>query len=103
MEELDCKIMALLQLDGPASNVRIAREVGVTDGIVRRRLGRLLEDDFIATVAVSNLEKLGYTTTALIGLQTTPAKQEAVADAIARLAEVHYVAITLGPTTSFSG
>jgi Lrp/AsnC family transcriptional regulator, regulator for asnA, asnC and gidA len=96
MNELDRKIMALLQLDGRASNAKIAREVGVTEGTVRRRLGRLLEDDFIEITAVPNLEKLGYTTTALVGLQTRPAIQEAVADAVARLEEVHYVAITTG-------
>jgi Lrp/AsnC family transcriptional regulator, regulator for asnA, asnC and gidA len=96
MDELDRKIMALLQLDGRASNAKIAREVGVTGGTVRRRLGRLLGDDFVEIMAVPNLEKLGYTTTALIGLQTMPAKQEAVADAVARLEEVHYVATTTG-------
>jgi Lrp/AsnC family transcriptional regulator for asnA, asnC and gidA len=96
MDELDRKIMALLQLDGRASNAKIAREVGVTGGTVRRRLGRLLGDDFVEIMAVPNLEKLGYTTTALIGLQTMPAKQEAVADAVARLEEVPYVATTTG-------
>jgi Lrp/AsnC family transcriptional regulator, regulator for asnA, asnC and gidA len=96
MDELDRKIMALLQLDGRASNAKIAREVGVTEGTVRRRLSRLLEDDFIEIMAVPNLEKLGYTTTALIGLQSMPAKQEAVANAIAMLEEVNYVATTTG-------
>ena len=96
MDELDRKIVSLLQLDGRASSTKIAWEVGVTEGTVRRRLGRLLGDDFIEIMAVPNLEKLGYTTTALIGLQTMPAKQEAVADAVALLEEVHYVAITTG-------
>jgi Lrp/AsnC family transcriptional regulator, regulator for asnA, asnC and gidA len=96
MDELDRRIIDLLQLDGRASNAKIAREAGVTEGTVRRRLGRLLGDDFIEIMAVPNLQKLGYTTTALIGLQTMPAKQEVVADTIARLEEVHYVAITTG-------
>ncbi|GIT01591.1 MAG: hypothetical protein CM1200mP27_02160 [Chloroflexota bacterium] len=38
MDELDRKIIALLQLDGRASNAKIAREVGVSEGTVRRRL-----------------------------------------------------------------
>jgi Lrp/AsnC family transcriptional regulator, regulator for asnA, asnC and gidA len=96
MDELDRKIMASLQLDARASNAKVAREVGVTEATVRRRLGRLLEGNFIEIRAVPNLEKLGYTTTALIGLQTMPAKQEAVADAVTRLEEVHYAAITTG-------
>ena len=59
MDELDRKIIALLQMDGRASNAKIAREVGVSEGTVRRRLRKLLEDDVVRVVAVPNLEKLG--------------------------------------------
>ena len=38
MDELDRKIIALLQLDGRASNAKIAREVGVSEGTVRRAI-----------------------------------------------------------------
>ena len=96
MDELDRKIIALLQLDGRASNAKIAREVGVSEGTVRRRLRRLVTDDVVKIIAVPNLEKLGYATTALIGLQTGPGKSDSVAEAIATLSEAHYVAITTG-------
>ena len=65
MDELDRKIIALLQVDGRASNAKIAREVGVSEGTVRRRLRRLIQDDVVKVIAVPNLEKLGYATTAL--------------------------------------
>jgi Lrp/AsnC family transcriptional regulator for asnA, asnC and gidA len=96
MDELDRKIIALLQMDGRASNAKIAREVGVSEGTVRRRLRRLIQDDIVKVVAVPNLEKLGYATTALIGLQTGPGKSDAVADSISGLDEAHYVAVTTG-------
>jgi len=96
MDELDRKIIALLQMDGRASNAKIAREVGVSEGTVRRRLRRLIQDDVVNVVAVPNLEKLGYATTALIGLQTGPGKSDSVADSIAGLQEAHYVAVTTG-------
>ena len=63
---------------------------------MRRRLRRLIKDDVVKVVAVPNLEKLGYATTALIGLQTGPGKSDSVAEAIAALDEAHYVAITTG-------
>ena len=72
MDELDRRIISLLQMDGRASNAKIAREVGVSEGTVRRRLRRLIQEDVVKVVAVPNLEKLGYATTALIGLQTGP-------------------------------
>jgi Lrp/AsnC family transcriptional regulator for asnA, asnC and gidA len=96
MDELDRKIIGLLQVDGRASNAKIAREVGVSEGTVRRRLRRLIQDDVVKVIAVPNLEKMGYATTALIGLQTGPGKSDVVAEALARLEEVHYVAITTG-------
>lgn len=96
MDELDRKIIALLQSDGRASNAKIAREVGVSEGTVRRRLRRLVQQDVVKIVAVPNLEKLGYGTTALVGLQTGPGKSDEVADAIASLDEAQYVAITTG-------
>ena len=96
MDELDRKIIALLQLDGRASNAKIAREVGVSEGTVRRRLRRLVQDDVVNVIAVPNLEKLGYGTTALIGLQTGPGRSDAVAEEIANMEESHYVAVTTG-------
>ena len=96
MDELDRRIIGLLQLDGRASNAKIAREVGVSEGTVRRRLRRLIQDDVVKVIAVPNLEKLGYATTALIGLQTGPGMSDAVAEEIATLEEAHYVAITTG-------
>ena len=96
MDELDRRIISLLQMDGRASNAKIAREVGVSGGTVRRRLRRLIQEDVVKVIAVPNLEKLGYATTALIGLQTGPGKSDSVAESISNLDEAHYVAITTG-------
>ena len=96
MDELDHKIIALLQMDGRASNAKIAREVGVSEGTVRRRLRRLTKDDVVHIVAVPNLEKLGDATTALVGLQTGPGMSDTVAESLASLPESHYVAVTTG-------
>ena len=60
MNELDKKIINLLQVDGRASNAKIAREVGVSEGTVRRRLRRLIKDNVIHVIAVPNLEQMGY-------------------------------------------
>ena len=68
----------------------------MSEGTVRRRLRRLIQDDVVKVIAVPNLEKLGYATTALIGLQTGPGKSDTVAEEIAGLDEAHYVAITTG-------
>lgn len=96
MDELDRRIIAMLQLDGRASNARIAREVGVSEGTVRRRLKRLLQEGFIRVVAIAEPEKLGYRTEALVSVQVDPDKLDAVANRLAQLSEAQWVAVTTG-------
>ena len=102
MDELDRRIIKLLQVDGRASNARIAREVGVSEGTVRRRLRHLIQGDVIKVIAVPNLEQMGYGTAALIGIQTDPGKIDEVTSAISALEETHYVSITTGAYDIFA-
>jgi Lrp/AsnC family transcriptional regulator for asnA, asnC and gidA len=101
MDELDNRIIEILQADGRASNAHIAREVGVSEGTVRRRLRRLIQDGVINVIAVPNLEKMGYNTAALVGLQTDPGRIDGVADALSKLKEVHFVSLTTGAQDVF--
>ena len=101
MDELDLQIIVVLQADGRASNAKIARAVGVSEGTVRRRLHRLFEEDIVHIIAVPNLEKMGFGTTALIGLETGPGKSDIVAESIADLDEAHYVVVATGPYDVF--
>ncbi len=96
MDELDQRIIELLQLDGRVSSTRIARQLGVSESTVRHRVERLIQDDVVRISAVLNVARMGYTTTALIGIQTDPGRSDKVAEALATLEEVHYVAITTG-------
>ena len=102
MDELDGRIINLLQADGRASNAKIARDVGVSEGTVRRRLRRLMEDEVVKVIAVPNLEEMGYATAALIGVQTSPGRVDEVAESISSLDEAHYVAITTGAWDIFA-
>ncbi|MBI4199417.1 MAG: Lrp/AsnC family transcriptional regulator [Chloroflexi bacterium] len=103
MDELDRKIIALLQVNGRASNARIAREVGVSEGTVRRRLRRLVQDGIIQIAAIPDPEKVGYRTVALIGVQADPDRLDEVADHLAQLPEAQYVALTTGTFDIFVG
>jgi Lrp/AsnC family transcriptional regulator for asnA, asnC and gidA len=102
IDELDDRIIRLLQVDGRASNAKIAREVGVSEGTVRRRLRHLIQNDVVKVIAVPNLEQMGYGTAALVGVQTDPGKVDEVAEAISNLDEAHYVAITTGAYDIFA-
>ena len=96
MDELDRKLISLLQTNGRASNAQIARQVGVSEGTVRRRLRRLIQEEVIRVVAIPDPEKMGFSTAALIGLQVEPDKVDDVANRLAELREAQYVAVTTG-------
>ena len=96
MDNLDRTIIEILQEDGRASNARIARSLHVSEGTIRRRLSKLLQERVIRVVALAEPEKLGYPTSAFIGLRVQPTLVEAVATELASLPETEHVAITTG-------
>ena len=96
MDELDRKIIQILQENGRASNARIARDVGVSEGTVRRRLKTLVESSIIKVVALPDPEVLGYDTEALVGIQVDPDKIDEVAKLLVGLKESSWVSVTTG-------
>lgn len=102
MDQLDIKIIDILQNDGRTSNARVARQVGVSEGTVRRRLNRLIEGDFIEVVAVPDPVKMGLASRALIGVQIDPDQIDRVADDLIALKEIGWVTITTGTFDVFA-
>ena len=96
LDELDDKLINLLQTDGRASNIELAKKVGVSEGTVRRRFRNLIKDEVIRVVAIPDPSKLGRGTTALVGLQVDPALVDPVGTELARIPEVQYVSVTTG-------
>ena len=101
-DELDRRIIEMLQQDGRASHARMARDLDVSEGTVRRRLSRLVHDRIIRVTAIAEPEQLGFHTSAFIGLQVDPARVEAVANELAALPETEHVAITTGSYDIFT-
>jgi|TARA_B110000263_G_scaffold110896_1_gene96978 Lrp/AsnC family transcriptional regulator for asnA, asnC and gidA len=102
MDELDRKIISLLERDGRASNAQIARDVGVSEGTVRRRLKRLISEQIINVIALPDPRKLGYNSEALIGVQVDPDKVDEVASKMANLEHTRWVTITTGSYDVFA-
>lgn len=102
VDELDRRMIQLLQRNGRASNARVAREVGVSEGTVRRRLKRLLEEDIIKVVAFPDPEMFGYGTEALVGVQVDPDKTNEVASSLSVLRETSWVSVTTGAFDIFT-
>lgn len=102
LDELDYKIVLQLQDDGRESLPRVARRLGVSEGAIRRRVKRLLEDDFIRVIAVPNPSRLGFEAVALIGLQVELGRIDQVAERLAEMRDVQFVAVTTGVYNVFA-
>ena len=96
LDDLDSQLINLLQNDGRASNIELARKMGVSEGTIRRRVRNLVKEEVIRVVAIPDASKLGRQTSALIGLQVDPAFVDSVATSLARMDEVQYSAVTTG-------
>ena len=96
MDDLDRRIIEILQKDGRAPNARISRALKVSEGTVRRRLNKLINDRTIRVVAIAEPEQLGFHLSAVIGLRTDPTRTTTVASELAALSETENVAVTTG-------
>ncbi len=68
MNDTDSKIISFLQRDGKTTNAAIARQIGVSEETVRRRIHRLVQEGFVRFEALVNPAKMGYRLEALIGV-----------------------------------
>ncbi|HAC19209.1 MAG TPA: Lrp/AsnC family transcriptional regulator [Dehalococcoidia bacterium] len=102
MDQLDVRIITHLQKDGTSTNAGIARQVGVSEETVRRRLKRLMSEQFIKVVAVPDASRMGYESQVIIGLQVDADKVDAVGDQLAEMTEVTWVSVTTGSFDIFA-
>jgi len=84
IDEIDRKIIRALQKDGRVSNVEIARRVGMTEGTVRKRIDRLIDNDVIRVTALVNPSAIGRPIHTLIGLQVDMGALDSVIEQLVR-------------------
>ncbi|OWQ92872.1 Lrp/AsnC family transcriptional regulator [Sphingopyxis witflariensis] len=97
LDELDHKIIERLGHDARVSNREIGREFDLTEGTIRSRLKRLLDNKVIRVAAVTNANRLRNPILAYLWVEAdTAADIENVAESLARLPEIGFVATTLG-------
>jgi Lrp/AsnC family transcriptional regulator for asnA, asnC and gidA len=96
LNSVDRRMVSLLQKDGRMPIVTIAKELGVSETTARSRLKRLLADDVIKVVAVSNPIRLGFEIIGNIKLSIDLKKKDAILQALKNIDALNYVALTTG-------
>ena len=98
LDQIDCRMIELLQIDGRISNTDIAREIGLSEATVRTRLNRLIQDGFIQIVAVSNPIKLGFKIVGNIRIHVEIKKMEKIIKELKKLKPLWFIVQTTGGT-----
>lgn len=96
LDELDRSIVAILQEDGRASNVVIARRLGYSEATIRKRLDRLLSSGVIRVAALLDPAKANLTTPIIVGIEVDLVVAQETAEQLAALPEVCSVKMVTG-------
>ncbi len=99
IDQVDRKIIALLNQDGRMSSAEIARRLGgITARAVANRINALMEEGIIQVRAVVNPEALGFGVLADVFIEVEPGRVQEVAYRLADLPQISYLACATGET-----
>ncbi|MFS1525758.1 Lrp/AsnC family transcriptional regulator [Microbulbifer sp. 2304DJ12-6] len=96
LDEVDHRIIEMLQIDGRMSIRDIADKIGYTSSIVRKRIQRMTDADVMRVVAVTDFKAAGYELMLAIGIEVENRSAEDVGMELAELDEVFSVNMTTG-------
>lgn len=102
LDNTDYRIIDLLQIDGRMANTAIAKKLGISESTVRTRLTRLIEEDFVQIVAVSNPFKIGYETIGIIKLKVDIKKMDEVIRELQHIKSVWFIVHTTGESDIYA-
>jgi Lrp/AsnC family transcriptional regulator for asnA, asnC and gidA len=95
LDDVDRKIISVLQRDGRCPYGAIAEQVGLSEAAVRRRVQRLRETGIMEIVAITDPLQLGFSREALVGIRVQ-GDVRIVAEKLASLDEINYVVLCAG-------
>lgn len=94
-DEISKAIIEQLQEDGRRPYSTIGRAIGLSEAAVRQRVQKLIDNDVVQIVAVTDPMQIGFARQAMIAISAT-GDVEAIADRLAKIDEVDYIVVTAG-------
>lgn len=97
LDDIDRRIVSFLLADGRMPSSDLARRLGhVSERTVRYRIERLIAEGIVHVGAIVNPKALGLVVTADIWIEVVPGHLRRVAERLAALPQVSYVAYSTG-------
>jgi Lrp/AsnC family transcriptional regulator for asnA, asnC and gidA len=98
LDAVDGELIRLLQQDGRIPNTVLAKQIGISEATVRTRLNRLIEEEVIQIVAVSNPMKLGFEIVGIIRIHVDIHKMAHITRELQKLDALWFIVHTTGGT-----
>lgn len=96
LDDIDRRIIAILQADGRRPYSQIAEELAIPASSVRYRVQRLEETGVLQIVGIANPLTIGFDRFAMVGIRVRPGTAPEVCRALRELPETSYVIMTAG-------
>lgn len=95
IDDVSKAIIEQLQSDGRMPYATIGKAVGLSEAAVRQRVQKLIDQDVMQVVAVTDPMQIGFARQAMIAISAS-GDVEAIADELAKIDEVDYIVVTAG-------
>lgn len=99
IDRLDLAIIESLQHDARSSNRRIAANLNVSEGTVRARIGRLVQEQRIRIQAISDIQVFGLRSHAVVGIRVDDGKVAEARHGLLEISELEVLIQTVGEFT----
>jgi Lrp/AsnC family transcriptional regulator for asnA, asnC and gidA len=96
IDQTDCRIIELLQTDGRMPNTMIAKKLGISEATVRSRLNRLIKEEYVQIVAVSDPLKLGFGVCGIMKIDVDIKKIDTVSRELSKIEQLWYIVHATG-------
>src|SRR5205823_10663748 len=96
LDDIDQQVIKILQVDGRRPNTEIAREMGLSETTVRKRIAQLVSRGLINIVAVPTPRAVGMNLSAIIGISAALPQLRDLSEELKRQRDVRYVGVSTG-------
>ena len=97
IDEIDSKILDILSKNARTQYTQIAKEVGLSEGAIRKRIATMENNGIIKKyVAVIEPKKVGYNSITLLGIDVEPTMLLEISKKVAKIKEAKHVYISTG-------
>jgi Lrp/AsnC family transcriptional regulator for asnA, asnC and gidA len=96
MDKLDLKLIQELQNDGRKNYTQLAKNLGVSEGTIRKRVRDLQNRNVMKIKAVLNPDAIGYSFISIMALQVRMADLREVGQTLVQKPNIYYLAFVTG-------